>query len=100
MRLLLVLVAACLSFAPASGAERHDMQDLIVQCAACHGADGIARDVETPDIAGQHDIYLYNQMKAFRDRRRPHKEMRYMGRQMTDEEMRALADYYASQPKQ
>ena len=32
--------------------------------------------------------------------KRPHKEMRYMGRHMTDEDMRVIAEYYASLPKQ
>jgi cytochrome c553 len=30
--------------------------------------------------------------------KRPHKEMRYMRRYITDEEMEALAQYYANMP--
>lgn len=68
------------------------------ECAACHGEDGIARDVEVPHLAGQNERYLYNQMLAFRSGKRPHKEMRVMSRQMTNEEMAALAAYYAALP--
>ena len=79
--------------------SKGDVQDLMVQCAACHGADGIARESDVPDLAGQHDIYLYNQLKAFKSGKRKHKEMQYLGRHMTDEEMQAIASYYASLPK-
>ena len=99
------LFAGCLSVVMALPCTAYalgktETQDLMVQCAACHGADGIARDAETPDLAGQHDIYLYNQLKAFTSGKRVHKEMRYMGRHMTDEDMRAIAEYYSSLPKQ
>ncbi len=102
MRLfLLPCLAVALAAAPSAQAlDRAKKQDLIVQCAACHGADGVARDAETPDLAGQHDVYIYRQLRAFRSGARPHKEMRYMGRHMTDEEMRAIASYYSGLPKQ
>ncbi len=71
---------------------------LVSECAACHGEDGIARDMEVPHLAGQNERYLYNQMLAFRSGKRPHKEMRVMSRQMSNEEMAALAAYYAALP--
>ncbi len=86
--------------APATALDKTGLQDLMVQCAACHGADGIAREAEVPDLAGQHDVYLYNQLKNFKSGKRPHKEMRYLGRHMTDDEMQAIASYYAGLPKQ
>jgi cytochrome c553 len=67
-------------------------------CVPCHGADGIAPDREVPHLAGQNEAYLYNQLLAFRSGKRRHKEMRYMARGMSDEEMRALAAYFASLP--
>lgn len=97
----LILVAAGL-IATATGAaaiDRAQIEDLIVQCAACHGADGVARDVEVPNLAGQHDRYLYNQLLNFRSGRRPHKEMRYMSRHLTEEEMDAIAVYYSKLPR-
>ncbi len=70
----------------------------IAQCAACHGEDGIARDIDTPHLAGQNEVYLYNQIMAFRAGRRAHREMRYMAREISESEARALAAYYASLP--
>lgn len=70
----------------------------VAQCAFCHGEDGIARDTEVPHLAGQNERYLFNQMMAFRAGKRPHKEMRYLARQMTVQEVAAIAAYYAALP--
>lgn len=75
-----------------------EVRDLIAECAYCHGDAGIAKDKDVPHLAGQQRDYLYNQLVAFRRGTRTHKEMRYMSRQVTEAEMRALADYYASLP--
>lgn len=83
----------------AAGAARAQVPGpLIEQCAYCHGADGIARDAEVPHLAGQNERYLFNQMLAFKSGKRPHKEMRYLSRLMTTEEIGALAAYYAGLP--
>ena len=42
--------------------------------------------------------YLFNQMMAFRAGKRPHKEMRFMARHMTVQEVAAIAAYYAALP--
>ncbi len=70
----------------------------VEECAACHGPDGIARDSEVPNLAGQNERYLFNQIMAFHNGKRVHKEMRYMARSMSVEEMAALAAYYAALP--
>lgn len=71
----------------------------IEQCIYCHGVDGIAPDAEVPHLAGQNERYLLNQMMAFRAGKRPHKEMRYMSRHMSEDEIAAIAAYYASLPR-
>jgi cytochrome c553 len=72
----------------------------VENCAACHGADGVAPDTEVPYLAGQNEKYLFNQLMAFKTGQRRHKEMRFMARELTIEDMAALAAYYASlQPR-
>lgn len=83
---------------PAFALDRSEFAEVIAQCAACHGAEGIAKDVEIPNLAGQHDRYLVAQLQNFRSGKRPHKEMRYMSRHITDEEIEAIAQYYANIP--
>ncbi len=72
----------------------------VESCAACHGAEGIAPDVAVPHLAGQNEVYLFNQLMAFKSGQRRHKEMRYMARELTREDMAALAAYYAALPRQ
>ena len=71
---------------------------IVASCAPCHGADGIAHDAEVPNLAGQNETYLYNQLRAFHSGRRQHKEMKFMSRNLTDQEMRALAAYFSQLP--
>jgi cytochrome c553 len=71
----------------------------LAECAACHGVDGIGRDVEIPNLAGQHEVYLLRQLQAFKSGKRPHKEMRYESRQLSDADMQALAHYYSRLPR-
>jgi len=65
-------------------------------CAPCHGLDGIGHDVETPNIAGQHSIYLRNQLLAFKSGRRKHPEMQYVGRELNERELDELVVYYST----
>jgi cytochrome c553 len=89
-----VLILAFLTCAGPASAQT----DLIAGCIPCHGLDGIGRDAETPNLAGQNEAYLFNQLKAFHARRRAHQEMQYMSRHMTHDEMQSLAAYYANLP--
>ena len=69
-RLAFLSALAALAPAAAQAIDKTQVQDLMVQCAACHGADGIARERDVPDLAGQHDVYIYNQLKAFKSGKR------------------------------
>ncbi|MGA7974265.1 MAG: c-type cytochrome [Pseudolabrys sp.] len=94
-----LVAAALLCAGPAAAQQTNGVVDLIAEaCAPCHGEEGIAKSIAVPNLAGQHNVYLYNQLRAFRAKTRRHKDMLYMSRQLTDEEMRAIADYYASLP--
>jgi cytochrome c553 len=95
------VLAATLAGIAFAGAQQRPRPPVTVEaCAPCHGVDGIAKDVEVPHLAGQNVVYLYNQLKAFKSGKRPHKEMRYMSRHVSEAEMEALADYYAALPRE
>jgi cytochrome c553 len=92
-------LAAALFLGQAStGARAAPPRVTIEECAFCHGIDGIAKERDVPHLAGQNEGYLYNQLMAFRSGKRAHKEMRYESRQLTVQEIEALAAYYASLP--
>jgi cytochrome c553 len=82
--------------APASA--QHAAPELISGCVPCRGANGIARFGEVPILAGQNAPYLLNQLHAFQSGKRAHKEMRSMTRNLTEEEMEAIAAYFSSLP--
>lgn len=93
---VLLLSLACVGGAGAE--QKYDLAKVVAECAACHGPDGIGNDVEIPNLAGQHDQYLYTQLQHFKSGRRPHKEMAFESRHLTDDEMRDLARYYSQLP--
>lgn len=65
-------------------------------CVSCHGANGIALLPEAPNLAGEVNIYIDTQLKAFRTGKRKHDIMSSVAADMTDEEIRAVADWYAA----
>lgn len=95
-RLALTLLVALIA-APAAAQQPN--RALILECMACHGDDGIAKDKDVPHLAGQNYGYLVKQMKDFQKGRRPHKEMRIMSRHMNETELEEIADYYSRLPR-
>ncbi len=65
-------------------------------CVACHGADGIALVDDAPNLAGETNIYIDTQLKAFRLGKRTHEIMSEIAADLSDEEIRAYADWYAA----
>jgi cytochrome c553 len=68
------------------------------RCARCHGADGRGRGTAFPILAGQHEAYLYNSLRAFASGGRHSGIMEPVAAGLTDAEMHRLARYYASLP--
>lgn len=66
------------------------------QCVACHGADGIAVIEGVPNLAAETNIYIDTQLKAFRLGKRENETMQAMSADLTDAEIRALADWFAA----
>ncbi len=65
-------------------------------CASCHGPAGSGIPVQFPRLAGQHAKYVLIQLQNFRTGDRANdggKMMQTIARKMTDQEMRAVAEY-------
>jgi cytochrome c553 len=65
-------------------------------CVACHGADGLHVFEDAPNLAGETNVYIDTQLKAFRSGKRVHEVMTPIASDLTDEEIRAAADWYAA----
>ena len=72
-------------------------------CVACHGADGNSPTPANPKIAGQHAAYLYKQLGNFKvqkgatEAERANPIMAGFAATLSDEDMRNVAAYFASQ---
>jgi cytochrome c553 len=70
-------------------------------CVACHGENGLGVDApldpKPPVLAGQHADYLEQALTAYRNGRRKNVVMGGMAQMLKSDEVRIVADYFASQ---
>lgn len=66
-----------------------------MQCAPCHGIDGISKLPNAPNIAGSPAIYLEKQLKAFRSDERKDETMSVVTKPLSDADIADLAAWYA-----
>lgn len=76
--------------------EGVSVEDAPAACVSCHGATGLSELLDAPNLAGEVNIYIDTQLKAFRTGRRTHEIMSDIAADMTDEEIRAVADWYGA----
>lgn len=68
----------------------------VAACAGCHSPNGSGIPSQYPRLAGQHAEYTLDQMNQFRSGARKNSaQMTKIAAYMTDEEIRAVADYIA-----
>lgn len=67
-------------------------------CAICHGEFGINLLPTVPNIAGQPEPYLAEQLKAYRSGKRQDAVMNVVCKPLTDAEIADLAAWYATIP--
>lgn len=78
---------------------RGDPKRLLKACSSCHGRDGRGGQFDHPALAGQMKSYLVYSMMAFKEGDRTndiYSRMRYVAEALTEAEIEALADYYAT----
>lgn len=66
------------------------------QCSVCHGKNGIAKDPEVPNIAGQSALYLEKVLKDFRSGKREDRRMTIIVEPLDDDQIKDLAAWYSS----
>ncbi|NHZ62283.1 c-type cytochrome [Massilia genomosp. 1] len=68
----------------------------VAACASCHGANGNGIPAQFPRLSGQHQDYTINQLQAFKSGARKNSvQMTTLAKRMSDDEMKAVADYIA-----
>ena len=66
------------------------------KCQVCHGLDGIAKIAEAPNLAGQNERYLTEQLGNFKNGVRQNEMMSIVIQPLTDDDIANLAAYYSS----
>jgi len=82
--------------APAEAQNPAQARSLAATCFTCHGADGRSVGGIPPGLAGQNRDYLLQQLREFRDGKRPATIMHQHAKGYTDEQLQAIAGYFAS----
>lgn len=82
----------------AAPAEKNSVTQITsTVCAACHGADGNSVIALNPKLAGQHPDYLLKQLTEFKSGKRANAVMSGMAAMLSDEDMKGVANYFATQ---
>ena len=66
-------------------------------CSACHGPDGNSINPEWPRLAGQHEKYFVNTLKAYKNQSRKNAVMYPLVMTLSEQDMMDLAAYYQAQ---
>jgi cytochrome c553 len=83
---------------PMAASRAQTLEEKAQICAACHGENGIPQDKATPVIAGQHQGYLYLQLRDYKLGTRANEQMASIAGALERDEMMALAEYFSKQP--
>ena len=100
MSRLLIAIALLLIAAGNAQGDSNELALPIVEktCHLCHGKNGEASNAIYPRLAGQNRSYLVKQLRNFRDGVRQSDTMIEMAKELKDEQIEALADYFSIKP--
>jgi cytochrome c553 len=72
-------------------------KDKTATCAACHGATGISAIPANPNLAGQKEQYLIKSMNDYKSGKRDDATMKAMVGALSDDDIKNVAAFYATQ---
>jgi cytochrome c553 len=93
---LLLAAAAITASPPLLAADAAAGKAKAQACATCHGPMGISNMPDAPHLAGQPEIYLAAQLKAYRSGERKHEVMAVMAKPLSDDDIANLEAWFAS----
>jgi len=94
-RLLILLIGAISQTTFAASDQNFDA--LVSNCIACHGEKGVSTIATQPNLAGQKQAYLAQELTKFRDGQRINPLMDAVVKNLSDSQIDALASYFAKQ---
>ncbi len=98
MKRIILAAALAASCAPAIGQQPDPDfgRNLAAACAICHGTNGVNAG-GLPNLAGQPREYIVQQLRDFRDGKRPATIMHQIAKGYTEPQIAALAEFFAAQ---
>lgn len=90
-------VVALADNTPATAGDAKAGQTKAGACAACHGLDGNSADAQYPKLAGQHERFIWRQLKLFKSGERENPIMLGMAAPLSEQDMRDIGAYFATQ---
>ncbi len=92
----LAVVLGYLVPVPADAADAKAGRQKATVCQACHGLDGLSKNPEAPNLAGQVESYLVRALTAYRSGERKNESMNIVAKDLSDQDIANVAAYYAS----
>jgi cytochrome c553 len=92
-----LLLGAVVAVALACAARAQTLAEKVQLCSACHGETGVPQDKTTPIIAGQHQGYLYLQLRDYKRGTRKNDQMSPIAEALERDDLMALAEYFSKQ---
>lgn len=65
-------------------------------CSVCHGVNGMSQIPSAPHLAGQPEMYVREQLRAYRSGARKNEMMAIIAKPLTDDEIADLSRWYSS----
>ncbi len=90
------LLLGSLASDPAYAGDARAGRQKITTCQACHGLDGLSKNPEAPNLAGQVENYLARSLEFYRSGERKNDAMNIVAKELSDEDIADVSAYYAS----
>lgn len=81
---------------PAGAGDAKAGRQKITTCQACHGLDGLSKNPEAPNLAGQIEGYLVKALTEYKNEIRKNESMNIVAKDLSDTDIADVAAYYSS----
>lgn len=96
MRALFIGLAALLAAGGCAADVAAGKAKAAAACVMCHGTLGLSMQPGVPNLAGQQEVYVAEQLKHFRNGKRASEVMAMIAKPLSNEDIDNLAAWYAS----
>ena len=90
-----LLAASVLAVGNAAAGDPVAGKAKAVICAVCHGLNGIAKNPDAPNLAGDNANYIIKQLHAFQSGTRKHEQMTIIAKNLSETDVGNVAAWYS-----